>query len=254
MRKKIVIANWKMSLSLKESVTLANQIQNELLKMPDKLDVVFCPSYTAISSIGPSLSNIKLGGQDCCWEEKGPFTGEVSAAMLKEMGCEYVIIGHSERRVHCLETDEMINKKIKAALKHMLTPILCLGETQKQREQYMSEAVILDQLKNCLLDIQLIGNQQLVIAYEPIWAIGSGHPVGHDEPDRMNKMIRHSLLDFFPPDVVKNRVRTIYGGSVKAGNVSGFMDQGTEDGVLVGTASLDVQEFVQIVKKAAIWT
>lgn len=252
MRKRIIIANWKMYLSVKESFRLACRLQEELKTMPDKIEVVICPSFPAIPTLGLFLTNIEIGAQDCCWEENGAFTGEVSASSLKEMGCKYVIIGHSERRVHNLETNEMVNKKIKAALKNSLTPILCVGETQKQRDENLTDYVVIEQLREGLKDIQLTGNQQLIIAYEPIWAIGSGRPVSGDEPERVHRIIRHSLLDYLPSDVVKNRVRTIYGGSVNADNVMSFTNQGAEDGVLVGSASVKIDQFIQIVKKVSI--
>ena len=205
---------------------MACKLQDELKTIPNKIEVVICPSFTALAAVGPYLSKIGLGAQDCCWEDKGAYTGEVSAAMLGEMGCKYVIVGHSERRAHARDTDEIINRKIKTAQRHGLTPILCVGETQQQRDERLSDVVVMEQLKHCLKGIKLVGNQELIVAYEPVWAIGTGKPVPDKEPNRVHRMIRHVLLEYFSPEVIKNSVRTIYGGSVVPDNVFEFTNQG----------------------------
>jgi len=247
-KQKIVIANWKMRLGLAESIALAGAYTAQV--KTNVVEVVVCASEIALVGMGEVLqqSNIKLGAQNVFWEEKGEYTGEVAAKTLVEAGCCFVIIGHSERRLHLLENYAMIHQKLKAVLDHTaLIPILCVGETQKEKEAGKTDYVILDQLQQSLGGIELLANKQLIVAYEPIWAIGSGHAIGPDDVNTMHEIIYASLVDLLGVDAVKKQTRVIYGGSVNAGNVDSFRAIDNVDGFLVGTASVDANEFAQIV-------
>ncbi|MDA2935894.1 triose-phosphate isomerase [Patescibacteria group bacterium AH-259-L05] len=256
MKRKIIIANWKMRPNLRESQNLVKGVLKYLKKSKkkkklSKLDIVVCPSFTSLSAV-PQMSkfkvlrNVFLGAQDCFWEEKGEFTGEISPAWLKEVGCKYVILGHSERRRYLSETDEMVHKKIKASLNAGLIPIICVGETLDQRRRGLKEYVILEQVSQALSGVSIDKKQKIIIAYEPVWVIGSGHAIGPEEAEYMNKIILQRTIDLFPLDVVKNNIRVVYGGSVDHDNVKSFVDQDTVDGALVGGASLKAKEFIKI--------
>ena len=247
-KQKIVIANWKMRLGLAESIVLAKAYAEHI--KTETVEVVACASEIALTGVWEALRQgpVKLGGQNVFWEEKGEYTGEVSAKTLAEAGCSFVIIGHSERRMHLLENYEMIHQKLKAVLDHTsIIPILCVGETQREKEAGKTDYVILDQLQQSLGGIELLADKQLIVAYEPIWAIGSGHAIGPDDVNTMHEIIHASLVDLLGVDAAKKQVRVIYGGSVNAGNVASFRAIDNVDGFLVGTASVDVMEFAQIV-------
>jgi len=221
--KKIIIANWKCNpATLAEAKKLFNKVK--------KTKAVICPPFLYLSM----FKGTELGAQDCHWEQSGAFTGEVSPLMLKDSGIRYVIIGHSERRIHFKETDEMINKKLKAALKNDLIPILCIGEKKGE----IVEKVISSQLKKDLKGISKDDLKKIIIAYEPVWAIGTGD---FCKPNKAKK-----ALDF-----IKNKINTriLYGGSVNSKISKSYIDVGF-DGLLVGGASLDAQEFIKIVKNA----
>jgi triosephosphate isomerase len=247
-KQKIVIANWKMRLGLAESVALAQAYVAQV--KTETVEVAACASEIALTGVGEVLkqSHIKLGAQNVFWEEKGEYTGEVSAKTLAEAGCSFVIVGHSERRMHMLENYEMIHQKLKAVLDHTnMAPVLCVGETQREKEAGRTDYVILDQLQQSLGGIELLANRHLIVAYEPIWAIGSGHAIGPADVNNMHEIIHASLVDLFGVDAAKKQVRVIYGGSVNAGNVKSFGSIDNVDGFLVGTASMDATEFAQIV-------
>ena len=220
--KKLIVANWKLNpVTLKEAQDIVNNLEGE---------AVICPPFIYLSQ----LEGVTLGAQDCYWEDKGAFTGEVSVAMWKELGVKYVIVGHSERRQHFGETDEDVNKKTKAVIDAGLTPIVCIGETQEERESDKTEEVLEKEITEGLKDVDL---SKIVIAYEPIWAIGTGNACDVEEATRMKEVIAK---------MTDKNVKIIYGGSAKADNAEGYLDAGF-DGLLVGGASLAPQQFTQII-------
>ena len=249
MKKKIAIANWKMNLSLGERDELAEAVKRELGKVADK-DVVICPSTISLMQVGKIISNssIQLGAQDVFWEETGAYTGETSPSILKAIDCLYAIVGHSERRKYVGETDEMVNKKIDACLENGLTPIFCVGETDDERSNGLTDNVILNQLKRGLKGIELVSDEQIVVAYEPVWAIGSGNAVEPRELDRVLQVIKQAMIDLYPLTIAQNNVRMVYGGSVDADNISGFLELDLLDGFLIGGASLNIDKFKKIVE------
>jgi triosephosphate isomerase len=244
MRKPIIAGNWKMYKSVKEAVEFAIQFRPQVADVTDRGIVlcVPCPVLTEVSKVVFG-SNIALGAQNLFWEDEGAFTGEISAPMLKEAGCSYVIIGHSERRQYFGETDETVNKKLLSAVKHGLNAIVCVGETLEERETGKTLNVVEKQIRNGLKSLE-IGNWSLVIiAYEPIWAIGTGRTATPEQAQEVHVLIR-SLL----PKEVAGDVRILYGGSVKPENIKELMAQPDIDGGLVGGASLKVDSFVKIAK------
>jgi len=255
MKQFIFIANWKMNLSIAESVNLTRQI-GELLKDVDstKVEIVLCPSFTSLLAIFEILKKtnaviFKLGAQNVFWQEKGAFTGEISPAMLQETGCQYVIVGHSERRQNLGETDEMINQKIKTSLKNNLIPILCVGETYEERQKGIRDVVVARQVGLALQGVEIFGTRKIIIAYEPVWVIGTGQAVEPEDADHSHRIIKEALIEIFPIDVVEKHFNIIYGGSVDSKNIKSFIDQENIDGVLVGGASLRADEFAQMIKK-----
>lgn len=251
MRRTIIAGNWKMYKKIGEAIELASGLKREFFNLENNIDIIVCPPYTALSQAHEIIcgSNIKLGAQDVHWEEQGAFTGEVSCSMLKDAGCDYVIIGHSERRQYFNETNETVNKKLKAALKHALSPIVCVGETLAQREMGETFAVLDDHVQNGLRDIEAEDASKIIIAYEPVWAIGTGKTATPQIAQEAQGYIRVLLEHMFAKGIAKG-IRIQYGGSVKPENISDLMRQPDIDGALVGGASLDLTSFVGIVKKA----
>ncbi|MBL7021823.1 triose-phosphate isomerase [Patescibacteria group bacterium] len=251
MSKTYIIANWKMNLMPKEAILQAKNIAKEYKSLKGKkdLELVICPSFTEIAAIAKILqpTGVFLGSQDVFWEEKGSYTSSISANTLKEYGCKYVIIGHSERRKLLNESNESINLKIKAALKAGLIPILCIGETFTERQAGQKESVLFDQVLNGLKDIWLKKGDSLLIAYEPVWVIGSGQAVDPDEAEITQAAIKRSLLEFMPAGVVADNIFVLYGGSVNGMNVKSFLSKPSIDGVLVGGASIDIEKFKPII-------
>jgi len=210
----------------------------------DKVEVVVCPTYLQIPAMADVLSGrVGLGAQDLFWEEEGAYTGEISANMLKELGCGYVIIGHSERREYLGETNEMVGKKACAALAAGLVPIICVGESQKQREADETNEFLEKQLLAAVDSIEQADMAQVIVAYEPIWAIGSGDPASPEDAEEIASLIRETLTDKYS-QAEAQQCRILYGGSAKADNIAGFIGQDNIDGALVGGASLDAKEFV----------
>lgn len=253
MRKTIIAGNWKLYKTIKEAIELANGLKRELFKSDKQgIDVVICPVFTALSEVSEviSESDIMLGAQDLYWQDEGAFTGEVSGKMLKDAGCSFVIIGHSERRQFFGETNESVNKKIKSALINSLTPIVCVGETLKEREAGKTFDVLKDHVQNGLRDIGKEDVLKLVIAYEPVWAIGTGKTATPVQAQEAHKYIRGLLAKLYDQEVA-SQIRIQYGGSVKPENIIELMKQPDLDGALVGGASLKVESFADIVKKAA---
>lgn len=251
-RKPIIAGNWKLNKTIKEAIELVTLLKRQVGDIQN-VEVVVCPPYTALSSVAEILvdSEIKLGAQDVYWEEKGAFTGEVSSTMLKDAGAQYVIIGHSERRQFFHETDETVNKKTKAALKSGLTPIVCVGESLAERESDKTFKVIETQLKGSLANLSAQEMKALVIAYEPVWAIGTGKVATPGQAEEVHGFIRKELWKTFGQEAAEG-TRILYGGSVKADNAASLMQEPDIDGALVGGASLEAAGFSEIVKSSSI--
>ena len=251
MRKTIIAGNWKMNKTLREGQELAIALRRELYQIED-VDIVVCPPYTLLAYLADALetSNILIGAQDVYWQDEGAFTGEVSPVMLKDIGCKFVIIGHSERRAYFGETNESVNNKIKASLRHDLTPIVCVGETLSERESGQTFKVLDDHIENGLKGITDTDILKIVIAYEPVWAIGTGKTATSQQAQEAQKYIRDLLRKMYNNDIA-DTIRIQYGGSVKPENITELMREPDVDGALVGGASLKVETFVEIVKKAS---
>ncbi|MEA3463754.1 MAG: triose-phosphate isomerase [Patescibacteria group bacterium] len=249
-KQKIIIANWKMKLTLAESLELTKKFK-EKFKGFQKGDVVICPNFISLQKVKKILNGslIKLGAQDVFWEEKGAYTGEISPGMLVEAGCEYVIVGHSERRKYLLENYEMIHSELKAVLNtEKLIPIVCIGESGDERKTDRRDFVLVDQLNQALSGIKILNDERIIIAYEPIWAIGSGVAIEPAEAEYAHKIIKLTLNDIFGVKIVNNNFRIIYGGSINSKNVKDFANIENLDGLLVGGASLDADEFYKVAK------
>jgi len=231
-----------------EAVDLVGDLKEMLADVGD-VEVVVCPPFTALDAVREALrgSNIELGAQNMYWEEEGAFTGEISPLMLRNLGCTYVILGHSERRTYFGETDEGVNRKVKSALANGLLPIICVGETLEQRDAGKTEEVVVRQTKAALSGVKTNGAERIVIAYEPVWAIGTGRNASADEANRVIHLIRQSVAEVFNERIAQE-VRIQYGGSVKPQNIADFLGQPDIDGALVGGASLDAASFAAIVK------
>lgn len=251
MRRPIIAGNWKMHKSIAQAVALTQGIRAATQSISGA-DIVLCPPFTAIAAVADIVNDcpIQVGAQNMHWEDQGAFTGEVSPMMLSGW-CQCVILGHSERRQFFGETDEGVNKKVKAALNHNLIPIVCVGENLDQNEMGQTEAFVGGQVKAAFAGLTANQAAQVVVAYEPIWAIGAGKAA---EPDAVNaiigRIIRGALAELYD-ETTSQAVRVQYGGSVKPDNVDDFMAQSNIDGALVGGASLAVDSFVALVKSAA---
>ncbi|HPN88348.1 MAG TPA: triose-phosphate isomerase [Candidatus Omnitrophota bacterium] len=248
MRKPIIAGNWKLFKNSKEALELVTVLKRELCDIT-KVDIVVCPVFLVIRDVYEALmeSNIGVGAQDVYWEDSGAFTGEVSAPLIKDAGAQYVIIGHSERRQFFGETNQTVNKKIKAALKHGLTPIVCIGEVLQEREEGKTFDVLNKQCTESLAGLSTDEMQKIIIAYEPVWAIGTGKTATPDQAQEAHQYIRGLLAKLFNKEVA-DVVRIQYGGSVKPDNIKELMAQPDLDGALVGGASLKSDSFVAIVK------
>jgi triosephosphate isomerase len=249
MRTPLVAANWKMFKTTSEAVVYVKQFRG-LVKGVDDVEIVVAPPFTAVHAVGEAArsSNVEVAGQDVYWETEGAFTGEVSAAMLREAGAELVIVGHSERRTKFGETDEHVNRKVRAAIAASLTPIVCIGETLDERERNETLAVLDRQIRLGLAEIPPPEVGRLAIAYEPVWAIGTGRNATPAQAQEAHAHIRGRLGDWFGPEAA-SACRVIYGGSVKADNIADLIAQPDVDGALVGGASLDVALFAAIVAR-----
>jgi len=250
MRKLIIAGNWKLSKTNQEAVELVTLLKRELSDIAD-VDIVVCPVSTALSDINDILgdSNICLGAQNTYWEDSGAYTGEVSVPLLKDIGVQYVIVGHSERRQYFGETDETVNKKIKAVLAHDLTPIVCVGEVLKERESDKTFEVIEKQCTGGFAGFSAEEMKKMVIAYEPVWAIGTGKTATPQQAQEVHQFIRTLLAKLYDNDVAQ-AIRIQYGGSVKPENSADLMSQPDIDGALVGGASLNADSFSEIVKNS----
>jgi len=247
MRKPLMAGNWKMNKTVVEAVNMVKALKPAVADVKD-VEILVCPTFTALFAVNNEIkdSNIKLGAQNLFWESKGAFTGEISPAMVKDTGCSYVIIGHSERRQYFGETDETVNKKTKAAFAAGLTPVVCVGETLQERENNITFKVIEKQVKDGLAGLTAEQSAQLVIAYEPVWAIGTGKTATPEQAQEVHAFIRKIYKDTYKDAADKARI--LYGGSVNPKNVSDLMKQPDIDGGLVGGASLEADSFTQLVK------
>ncbi len=248
MRKKIIAGNWKMNKTVGEAVELANAIKLELADCKE-VDVVLCPPFTAIKAVSDVVSEtlINVGSQNMSSEDEGAYTGEISHTMLKELFVRYVILGHSERREYYKENDFWINKKVKKALEKNLRPIVCVGEKLEDREAGNTEAVVEEQVRGSLADIPAVAYTELVIAYEPVWAIGTGKTATSEQAQEVHAFIRGIVKDMVGAEAA-DAVRIQYGGSMKPGNAPELLAQPDIDGGLIGGAALDAVSFAGIVK------
>lgn len=252
MRRYIIAGNWKMNKTIGEAIELANGLKRELYNITN-LDIAICTPFTALSEVNEITtgSNIDLGAQDLYWEEKGAYTGEVSGAMLKDAGCKYVIIGHSERRKLFNETNETVNRKLKSALRTGLFPIVCVGERLEEREAGKTFDVVRNHAENSLRDITKDDMAKVTIAYEPVWAIGTGQTATPEQAEEVHAFIRNILSSIFGKNIA-SIVRIQYGGSVTPDNIDDLMKKEDIDGALVGGASLKIESFSSIVKKSGL--
>src|SRR4029078_5094829 len=251
MRKKIVAANWKMNMTQAESERFVESFLRDIGEIND-VEVVIIPPFTAIAKVSEALGraqNIKVGAQNMYWEKSGAFTGEISAPLLRDLFVHYVVLGHSERRTLFGETDETVNRKVRAAHEAKLRPIVCIGETLDQRDKGDVEKVLSMQLRGSLAGLQPKEMQESGIAYEPVWAIGTGRNATPQQAQEAHAFIRHTLSEMANNETA-DRIRIQYGGSVKPENARELMSQSDIDGALVGGASLDPRSFAQIVKAA----
>ena len=234
-----------------EAINLVNSFKRELYAV-ENVDIVVCPPFTMLSEINEIIqdSNIALGGQNLFWEKEGAFTGEVSAKMLKDVGCKYVIIGHSERRKYFNETDATVQKKIRASIEEGLIPIVCVGENLDQREKDETFGVIRKQIVGGFKDLNAEEILGVIIAYEPIWAIGTGRTATPEQAEEVHKFIRQQVSEIYNEDIACS-IRIQYGGSVKPDNIEGLIKQENIDGGLVGGASLQSDFFREIVEKVS---
>ncbi|MCX6011522.1 MAG: triose-phosphate isomerase [Chloroflexi bacterium] len=248
MRVPMIAGNWKMHTTVGEAIELVIKMRFELDRI-DNVDKVICPPFVSLEAIKKRLegSTIKLGAQDLHYEEKGAFTGEISPQMVADL-CDYVIVGHSERRQYFNETIDIVDKKVKAALKVGLKPILCIGETPEENKAGKTEEVLTRQLSSSSVRLYLLGG--MVIAYEPIWAIGTGRPATGEQANKTIGFIRQYVAEEQGKGIAQD-VRILYGGSVTAENIAEFVKQPEIDGALVGGASLKASEFLSIVKQTA---
>ncbi len=250
MRKPLIAGNWKLNHTIKEALILVTDLKRELIDVTE-VDIVVCPVFTAIDEVADSLmdTNIGIGGQDLYWDDSGAFTGRVSAPLLKDAGAKYVIIGHSECRQLFHETNETVNKKLKAALKHGLIPIVCVGEVLQERESNKTLDVLNAQCRESLVGLTPEQMKKTVIAYEPVWAIGTGRTATSQQAQEAQQFIRGLLTKLHSEEVAQS-VRILYGGSIKPDNIAELLSQPDVDGGLVGGASLKADSFIQIVKNA----
>jgi triosephosphate isomerase len=252
MRVPIIAGNWKMYKTTGQAVHLVRDLWRKVEGIED-VEIVVCPPFTSLRSISTMIEadrlSVLLGAQNMHWEEEGAYTGEISPLMLTDLNVRYVIIGHSERREHFGETDEMVNGKVKSALGHGLRPIMCVGETLDERDQGRTEAKVEGQVKAGLAGVSTDGVPKVVIAYEPIWAIGTGRSATAQDANDVIKHIRATIGAIYGPELAQ-KVRIQYGGSVKPENAALFMKEPDIDGALVGGASLEAESFAQIVMSA----
>lgn len=246
---KTIIGNWKMQVGTRESVALARGVIMALRGKKVLPEIIICPPFVAFSEVRKVVarSHVQMGAQDVFWEEEGSFTGEISPRMMNELGVTHAIIGHSERRRLLNETDEMANKKVREAKEEGLIPILCVGENQEQREAGKAKDIVAAQLHEGLSGLKFRSKDKLFIAYEPVWAIGTGQAATPADAKEMHAFIREHLKEILKSG---SEVKILYGGSVDGGNVYSFLRESEVDGVLVGGASVRLAQFGQIINAA----
>ncbi|OQY02256.1 MAG: triose-phosphate isomerase [Desulfobacteraceae bacterium 4572_130] len=244
----LIAGNWKMFKTIDESVSTAAELA-ELSHDVKKIDIMLAPTSISLYQVSQKLknTNIQTGAQNIFYEDEGAYTGEISAKMIKAAGAKYVILGHSERRQYFGETDDSLGKKIKAAIEQDLIPILCIGETEKQRDENNTLAVLNKQIENGLKGFSSQELKNIVLAYEPVWAIGTGKTATPDQVNKVHKNIRSFLGEILENELA-NSIRILYGGSVNSGNVAELMALEDVDGALVGGASLGADKFIKIIK------
>jgi len=245
----IVIGNWKMNLTPHESEIVAKKIVAGLPPQGVSAEVVLCPSFPSLEVVERVIaqSTISLGAQNFFWQESGSYTGEVSIKMLKEIGCGWAIIGHSERRIVLRENDDEINKKVKLALAYDIVPVICVGEKYEERQAGQKDFVIMKEVASALKGVDKFN--RLVVAYEPVWVIGRGEAIDPEEAQSVATLIKYTLRDMYSHEVVDNKIKILYGGSVDDQNVSQFVDNELIQGVLVGGSSLKPETFLGIINK-----
>lgn len=248
MRKPIIAGNWKMHKTVGEALALVRELCGITAGVAD-VEIVICPTFTALYPVHLAICEgpLRLGAQNMHWEAQGAFTGEIAPAMVKAVGCTYVIIGHSERRQYFGETDDTVNKKVKAAFANELIPIMCVGETLEQREAGITEGVVGRQVRQGLTGLSAEQVAEMVIAYEPVWAIGTGRTASAEDANAVCRFIRQVVAEITGAESAE-KVRIQYGGSVKGENIAELMAKSDIDGALVGGASLDADSFAKIVK------
>ncbi len=247
-RKPLVAANWKMYKTVAEAISFVKSVQEETGPCTGR-EVIIAPPFTALKGVRDIMKQhgYSLAAQNCHWEEKGAFTGEISPVMLRDLGCEYVIVGHSERRQLFCETDETVRLKSAAVFKAGMTPVICVGEVLDQREQGKTFEVVASQLEGALKGLSPAQAERLVIAYEPVWAIGTGRTATPAQAQEVHAFIRERIASLFNKEVEK-ATRILYGGSVKPSNIDELMAEPDIDGALVGGASLEVDSFKRLVE------
>ena len=252
MRIPVIAGNWKMNKNIVESVSLVKELKDFVRRIKG-VDIVVCPPFTSLWVVKEIVNgtNIHLGAQNMYWETKGAFTGETSPLMHKDVGCEYVILGHSERRQYFKETSEEVARKTEAALSVNLIPIVCVGENLEEKESGKTESIIKQEIKALFLKIDSTLVARIIIAYEPIWAIGTGRSSGSQDANLIIKFIRELFSSKYGSKIAE-RIRILYGGSVDPKNIKEFMNESDIDGALVGGASLHALSFSQIVKATEI--
>lgn len=248
MLRPLIAGNWKMNTTVNQGADLVMKLR-ELIKGVDEVDVVIAPPFTSLYHISHLVADspIRLAAQDIFWEKSGAYTGEVSPEMIKDAGCRYVIIGHSERRQYFNETDETVNKKVVAAIRHDLMPIVCVGETLEEKEAGKTISRVRSQVRGALAGLAGGAVKGISIAYEPIWAIGTGKTASPQEAEEVHNSLRELIFEMFEADSAKG-MRIIYGGSVKPDNIDILMAQPNIDGALVGGASLKAEDFARLVR------
>jgi len=252
MRIPVIAGNWKMNKNIVESVSLVKELK-DFVRGIEGVDIVVCPPFTSLWVVKEIINgtNIHLGAQNMFWEIKGAFTGETSPPMIKDVGCEYVILGHSERRQYFKETSEEVSRKTEAALSVNLTPIVCVGENLEEKESGKTESIIEQEIKVLFSKIDSTLAARIIIAYEPIWAIGTGRSSSSQDANLIIKFIRELFSSKYGSKIAE-RIRILYGGSVNPKNIDEFVNESEIDGALVGGASLNTLSFSQIVKATKI--